>query len=121
MIEPVSDALTTSMSPAWSAKNAMISSAMLPKVALRMPPTCGPVSEPSRSVERPTTHASPRIATADTTNRTVSSACRPKSRTIATTLTASVTSTTARPNGDSWPRIGRPEARAATAAVTRGC
>ena len=46
MIEPVIDALTTSMSPACSAKNAMISSAMLPNVALRMPPTCGPVSEP---------------------------------------------------------------------------
>ena len=45
MIEPVSDALTTSIRPAWSAKNAMISSAMLPNVALRMPPTCGPVSD----------------------------------------------------------------------------
>ena len=65
MIEPVSDALTTSISPAWRAKNAMISSAMLPNVALRMPPTCGPVSDPSRSVERPTTQASPRIAAAD--------------------------------------------------------
>ena len=29
----------------------MISSAMLPNVALRMPPTCGPVSAPSRSVD----------------------------------------------------------------------
>ena len=83
MIEPVSDALTTSIRPACRAKNAMISSAMLPNVALRMPPTCGPVSEPSRSVDRPTTQASPRIAAADTTNRTVWSACRPKSRTIA--------------------------------------
>ena len=62
MIEPVIDALTTSISPAWRAKNAMISSAMLPNVALRMPPTCGPVSDPSRSVERPTTQARPRIA-----------------------------------------------------------
>ena len=42
MIEPVSEALTTSIRPAWRAKNAMISSAMLPNVALRMPPTCGP-------------------------------------------------------------------------------
>ena len=65
MIEPVSDALTTSMSPACRAKNAMISSAMLPNVALRMPPTCGPVSAPSRSVESPTTQARPRIAAAD--------------------------------------------------------
>ena len=70
MIEPVSDALTTSIRPAWRAKNAMISSAMLPNVALRMPPTCGPVSDPRRSVDRPTTQASPRIAAADTTNRT---------------------------------------------------
>ena len=37
MIEPVSDALTTSIRPACRAKNAMISSAMLPNVALRMP------------------------------------------------------------------------------------
>ena len=42
MIEPVSEALTTSIRPAWRAKNAMMSSAMLPNVALRMPPTCGP-------------------------------------------------------------------------------
>ena len=46
MIEPVSDALTTSISPAWRAKNAMISSAMLPNVALRIPPTCGPGARP---------------------------------------------------------------------------
>ena len=46
MIEPVIDALTTSISPAWRAKNAMISSAMLPNVALRMPPTCGPLIAP---------------------------------------------------------------------------
>ena len=70
MIEPVSDALTTSIRPAWRAKNAMISSAMLPNVALRIPPTCGPVIEPSRSVERPTTQARPRIAAADRMNRT---------------------------------------------------
>ena len=42
MIEPVSDALTTSICPAVRAKKAMMSSAMLPKVALRMPPICGP-------------------------------------------------------------------------------
>ena len=64
MIEPVSEALTTSMRPACRAKKAMISSAMLPNVALRMPPTCGPVSDPSRSVDSPTTQARPRIADA---------------------------------------------------------
>ena len=42
MIEPVIDALTTSMSPACSAKKAMISSAMFPNVALRMPPDLRP-------------------------------------------------------------------------------
>ena len=76
MIEPVIDAFTTSISPAWSAKKAMISSAMLPNVAFRMPPTCGPVGEPRRSVESPTTQARPRIPVADTRNRTVSSTCR---------------------------------------------
>ena len=65
MIEPVSDALTTSISRPASAKNAMISSAMLPNVAFRIPPTCGPVSDPSRSVDSPTTQARPRIAAAD--------------------------------------------------------
>ena len=91
MIEPVSDALTTSIRPACSAKNAMISSAMLPNVALRMPPTCGPVSDPRRSVERPTTQASPRIA--DGRRRRTGPSRRraaPKSRTIATTLTTTV-------------------------------
>ncbi len=55
MMEPVKEALTTSILPAVSAKNAMMSSAMLPKVALRMPPTWGPARPPSRSVEMPTT------------------------------------------------------------------
>ena len=90
MIEPVSDAWTTSMRPAWSAKNAMMSSAMLPNVALRMPPTCGPVSEPSRSVDAPTTQASPRIDAAEATNTSVSSACRPNSRRIVARLSATV-------------------------------
>jgi len=38
MIEPVSDALTTSSWPLVNATMAMISSAALPKVALRNPP-----------------------------------------------------------------------------------
>ena len=109
MIEPVSDALTTSIRPACRAKNAMISSAMLPKVALRIPPTCGPVIDPSRSVDSPTTQASPRMAAADTTNRTVSLACRPKSRTIASRLRTTVPIRKARDSGDSWPRIGSPD------------
>ena len=110
MIEPVSDALTTSMSPACSAKNAMISSAMLPNVALRMPPTCGPVSEPSRSVESPTTQARPEDRDRRHEKITVSSACSPKSRTIATRLTRDACRAATRaPTGESCPRIGRPE------------
>ena len=108
MIEPVSDAFTTSIRPACSAKNEMISSAMLPNVALRIPPTCGPVSDPRRSVDSPTTQASPRIAAADTTKITVLSACANSSR-IATTLTRTVTSTAIRAVIDSCPRIGMPE------------
>ena len=86
MIEPVSDALTTSIRPACSAKNAMISSAMLPNVALRMPPTCGPVSaraarSTARRPRRDRGSPPPRA-----TNRTVGSAWSPKSRMIAATL-----------------------------------
>ena len=106
MIEPVSDALTTVISPAWSAKNAMISSAMLPKVALRMPPTCGPVSAPSRSVDRPTIHARPRIAIADTTNTVAPSTWRPKSRAIAIADMTSVAMIATRATGDTAPRTG---------------
>ena len=112
MIEPVSDAFTTSMRPACSAKKAMISSAMLPKVALRMPPTCGPVSDPRRSVERPTVQASPRIPMAATTNRAVSPAPTTKSRTIAMKLTTTVPSRKARAGVESGPRMGRPPVRA---------
>ena len=107
MIEPVIEALTTSMRPACRAKKAMISSAMLPKVAFRIPPTCGPVSAPRRSVERPTTQARPRIATAETTNRTVGSAPTTQARTIVTSETPSVASTRTRAIGERAPRIGR--------------
>ena len=108
MIEPVSEALTTSMRPSCSAKNAMISSAMLPNVALRMPPTCGPVSDPRRSVESPTVHASPRMPIAETTNRTVSSTDTTKRSTIVRKLTATVPSRNTRAGVESGPRMGRP-------------
>ena len=83
MIEPVSDALTTSISPAWRAKNAMISSAMLPNVAFRMPPTCGPVIAPSRSRREPDDpgQAEDRHRR-DDEERASRSAWRTKSRTI---------------------------------------
>jgi hypothetical protein len=50
MIEPVIDALTTSILPVWRAKNAMMSSVAFPKVALRRPPPpsrCGRRAPPS--------------------------------------------------------------------------
>ena len=109
MIEPVIDALTTVIRPAWSAKNAMISSAMLPNVALRMPPICGPVIAPSRSVASPTTHASPRIPSADTRNSGVPSTWNTTSRTIAMTAMATVASTPIRAPRPSGPRIGIPD------------
>ena len=44
MMLPVIEALTTSMWPARSATIAMISSAALPNVALRNPPSVGPTA-----------------------------------------------------------------------------
>ena len=113
MIEPVIDALTTVMSPAWSAKKAMISSAMLPKVALRMPPTCGPVSAPSRSVDRPTIQASPRIPAAETMNTAAPSTCMTMSSQAATPDRTNVATTKTRAMGDRAPSTGSPEAGAA--------
>ena len=52
-IEPTSEALTTSCSPAPSANSAMISSGALPKVTLRNPPIPGPDRAASSSVARP--------------------------------------------------------------------
>ncbi len=109
MIEPVSDAFTTSIRPAWSAKNAMISSAMFPNVAFRTPPNCGPAMAPSRSVASPTTHASPRIDTAARTNTTVSSGSwTSSSNAIVARLSARVATSAIRVAIESGPRIGRP-------------
>ena len=62
MIEPVSEALTTSSMPARSATSAMISSAALPSVALRKPPMPSPRRAASFSVARPRSPASGTIA-----------------------------------------------------------
>ena len=109
MIEPVSDALTTSIRPACSAKNAMISSAMLPNVALRMPPTCGPVSAPRRSVDRPTTQARPRIAAADDDEQDGRRrrGARSRARSRPTLTTTRPDERRRAPSGDSAPRIGQ--------------
>jgi hypothetical protein len=57
MIEPTSDALTTSWSPSTSAKKAMISSGALPKVTFSRPPIPGPVRAAIASVASPITAA----------------------------------------------------------------
>ena len=57
MIEPTSDALTTSCSPSISAKKAMISSGALPNVTFRRPPMPGPVRAAIASVASPITAA----------------------------------------------------------------
>ena len=53
MIEPTSEALTTSCRPLPSAKRAMISSGALPKVTLSSPPITLPERSASSSVARP--------------------------------------------------------------------
>ncbi len=59
MIEPRIEALTTVVRPAAKAKVVMRSSAALPKVALRRPPTRGPAWWPRLSVACPRTQARP--------------------------------------------------------------
>ena len=107
MIEPVIEALTTSMRPAWRAKKAMMSSATLPKVAFRIPPTCGPVTAPRRSVARPTTQARPRIAAAATTKISDGLPWRKNSRATAAAATPSVARIAILAGVESGPRIGR--------------
>jgi hypothetical protein len=53
------EALTTAVRPAERAKMVMMSSAALPKVAFRMPPTRGPAWCPRLSVACPRTQARP--------------------------------------------------------------
>ncbi len=59
MMEPMTEAFTTSATPTERAKIAMMSSAALPKVTLRMPPILGPESCPKDSVACPSTQGSP--------------------------------------------------------------
>ena len=66
MIEPITEALTTSWSPAPSANRAMISSGALPKVTLSRPPIPGPERAASSSVARPISAAVGMIPSAET-------------------------------------------------------
>ncbi len=70
--EPVSEPRTTSVSPSLTAMSAMISSGAFPKVALRKPPTPGPVCSAACSVASPISHASGISASAEKTNSAVS-------------------------------------------------
>ena len=74
MIEPISDALTTSCSPLLSANRAMISSGALPKVTLSRPPMPGPERSASSSVARPISAAGGINATAERKKITVAGA-----------------------------------------------
>src|SRR5262249_2096525 len=69
-IEPISEALTTSNCCARTSRMAMISSVMLPNVALRRPPTRGPARIASWSVARPMRAARGMIAREERTNTT---------------------------------------------------
>jgi hypothetical protein len=75
MIEPISDALTTSWRPSLSAKNAMISSGALPNVTLRKPPMPGPDRAANSSVARPISAAVAITPAADATKMIVALAC----------------------------------------------
>jgi hypothetical protein len=66
MIEPVSDAFTTSMWPSRSAMNARMSSAAFPNELLMRPPSPGPTCRVRCSVPRPIKPASGMIARHDT-------------------------------------------------------
>src|SRR6185295_2390777 len=71
MIEPVMEALTTPVSPFERAKSPMMSSAALPNVALRSPPTPCPRCSARCSVARPIHPARGTIARHDTTKSAV--------------------------------------------------
>ena len=77
------DALTTSCSPACSAKSAMISSGALPKVTLSRPPIPGPARCASSSVAFPISAAVGTTPNADAKKTMLGSAAS-WSRTIAT-------------------------------------
>ena len=74
-IEPISDALTTSWRPSFSAKNAMISSGALPNVTFRKPPMPGPERAASSSVARPISAAVGITPSAEVTKMMLASAC----------------------------------------------
>ena len=99
MIEPMIEAFTTVVRPAESAKMVMISSAALPKVALRTPPMLGSRVVPSDSVACPSTHASPTRARAETAKMTQGRGVQ------------QLGDHHARPSGRRWSAVGYPLAK----------
>src|SRR3954452_22655178 len=75
MIDPTSEALTTSWSPLLNAKRAMISSGAFPNVTLRRPPTPGPDRAASSSVALPMNAAGGITARADVKKIAAALAC----------------------------------------------
>ena len=75
MIEPTIEALTTSCSPAPSAKRAMMSSGALPKVTFSRPPIPGPERTASSSVARPMSAAVGMTPSAEAKKVTTAPAC----------------------------------------------
>jgi len=71
MMEPVMEALTSSISPARMAKSVMMSSAALPRVAFSRPPMRGPVCAAISSVAWPRMPAVGITASADRMNKSV--------------------------------------------------
>ncbi len=72
-MEPVMEANTSCLCPARMAARVMISSAALPKVALRSPPTSGPVFSATTYVASPRIFASGMIARAEAAKTRISS------------------------------------------------
>src|SRR2546429_292172 len=70
-MDPVIEAFTTLVSPLESAMAAMISSAALPKVAFKSPPSPSPTRAASSSVARPIQPATGMIASAEQTKSAV--------------------------------------------------
>jgi hypothetical protein len=80
MIDPTSDAFTTSCRPSMRAKNAITSSGKFPKVTFRSPPTPGPERAASSSVAFPISAAVGTIPSAAATKIAVALACVSSSR-----------------------------------------
>jgi len=99
-IEPVMEALTTSIKPRERAINAMMSSAALPKVALSRPPTPSPARWLKCSVARPIHPANGMTAMAEMKKRSVGLFHSGTSRMATATGTARTAQSSGETNSD---------------------